>query len=164
MTIQFQPPAVCRVANQQPRLPRATSSLALNACRDGAPTASLGSLFSASSPPCSVSALLSCEQIHTTSLFKDKIIRVNGSDEVMYNSSHPSCIMERDGTVSWAPGAAAPLPAAHPIPHPTAEPTRTPLVPDCHTSLWVTHRAEGRSAALPVAPQNNAIIQGTEDL
>ena len=26
--IQFQPPAVCRVTNQQPRLPRATSSLA----------------------------------------------------------------------------------------------------------------------------------------
>ena len=40
--MQFQPPAVCRAANQQPRLPRATSSLALNACRDGASTASLG--------------------------------------------------------------------------------------------------------------------------
>ena len=48
--IQFQPPAMCRVANQQPRLPRATSSLALNACRDGASTASLGNLFSASPP------------------------------------------------------------------------------------------------------------------
>ena len=35
---QFQPPAMCRVSNQQPRLPRATSSLALNACRDGAST------------------------------------------------------------------------------------------------------------------------------
>ena len=44
--MQFQPPAMCRVANQQTRLPRATSSLALNACRDGAPTASLGNLFS----------------------------------------------------------------------------------------------------------------------
>ena len=43
--IPFQPPAMCRVANQQPRLPRATSSLALNACRDGASTASLGNLF-----------------------------------------------------------------------------------------------------------------------
>ena len=32
-------PAVCRVANQQPRLPRATSSLALNASRAGASTA-----------------------------------------------------------------------------------------------------------------------------
>ena len=31
MLIQFQPPAMCRVANQQTRLPRATSSLALNA-------------------------------------------------------------------------------------------------------------------------------------
>jgi len=37
MLTQFQPPAMCRVANQQARLPRATSSLALNACRDGAP-------------------------------------------------------------------------------------------------------------------------------
>ena len=30
----FNPPAMCRVANQQTRLPRATSSLALNASRD----------------------------------------------------------------------------------------------------------------------------------
>ena len=34
--IRFQPPAMCRVANQQTRLPRATSSLALNASRDEA--------------------------------------------------------------------------------------------------------------------------------
>jgi len=47
---RFQPPAVFRVTKQQPRLPRATSSLALNACRDGASTASLGNLFSASPP------------------------------------------------------------------------------------------------------------------
>ena len=33
---------------KQPRLPRATSSLALDACKDGASTASLGNLFSAS--------------------------------------------------------------------------------------------------------------------
>jgi len=50
MLIQFQPPGMCRVANQQTRLPRATSSLALNACRDGASTASLDNLFSASPP------------------------------------------------------------------------------------------------------------------
>jgi len=50
MLTQFQPPAMCRVANQQPRLPRATSSLALNACRDGASTASLGNLFSVAPP------------------------------------------------------------------------------------------------------------------
>jgi len=43
--IEFQPPAVCRVSNHQPRLPRATSSLALNACRDGASAASLGNLW-----------------------------------------------------------------------------------------------------------------------
>ena len=42
---QFQPPAMCRVTNQQPRLPRATSSLALSASRDGASIASLGNLF-----------------------------------------------------------------------------------------------------------------------
>ena len=36
---------MCRVANHQIRLPRATSSLALNASRDGASTASLGNLF-----------------------------------------------------------------------------------------------------------------------
>jgi len=50
MIIQFQPPDMCRVANQQTRLPTATSSLALNASRDGASTASLGNLFSASPP------------------------------------------------------------------------------------------------------------------
>ena len=42
MLIRFQPPAMCRVANQQTRLARATSSLALNAFRDGASTASFG--------------------------------------------------------------------------------------------------------------------------
>jgi len=30
--IQFQPPAMCRAANQQARLPRATSSLEVAAC------------------------------------------------------------------------------------------------------------------------------------
>jgi len=33
MIIQFQPPAMCRVANHQTGLPRATSSLALNATK-----------------------------------------------------------------------------------------------------------------------------------
>jgi len=36
---------MCRVDNHQTRPPRATSSLALNAYRDGASTASLGNLF-----------------------------------------------------------------------------------------------------------------------
>jgi len=40
--MQFQPTAMCRVTNHQTRLPRATSSLALNASRDGASTTSLG--------------------------------------------------------------------------------------------------------------------------
>ena len=45
MLISFQPPAMCRVANQQPRLPRAPSNLALNSFREGASTTSLGNLF-----------------------------------------------------------------------------------------------------------------------
>ena len=44
------PPAMCRVANHQTRLPRATSSLALNASRDGASTTSLGNLLLSSKP------------------------------------------------------------------------------------------------------------------
>jgi len=36
---------MCMVTNHQTRLPRATSSLALNASRDGASTTSLGNLF-----------------------------------------------------------------------------------------------------------------------
>ena len=36
---------MCRAANHQTRLPRATSSLASNASRDGASTTSLGNLF-----------------------------------------------------------------------------------------------------------------------
>ena len=55
----FNPPAMCRVVNHQTRLPRATSSLALNASWDGASTASLGSLFSAS-PPSSCSLKKCC--------------------------------------------------------------------------------------------------------
>ena len=51
MLIQFQPPAMCRVTNQQPRLPRATSSLALNASRDEASTTSSATCFSVSPPP-----------------------------------------------------------------------------------------------------------------
>jgi len=41
----FNPTAMCRVAHHQTRLPRATSSLALNASKDGASTASLGNPF-----------------------------------------------------------------------------------------------------------------------
>ena len=43
---------MCRVANHQPRLPRATSSLALNASRYGAFTTSLRNLFQCVSKPC----------------------------------------------------------------------------------------------------------------
>ena len=50
--ISFQPPAMCRVANLQTRLPRATSSVALNASRDGASTTSSGKLFQGATTPC----------------------------------------------------------------------------------------------------------------
>ena len=65
MLIQFQPTAMCRVANQQPRLPRATSSLALNASRDGASTASLGNVATESMPfaPVGLDTELSAKQL-----------------------------------------------------------------------------------------------------
>ena len=49
---------MCRVTNHQTRLPRATSSLALNASRDGASTASLGNLFQCVTTLCEKSFLL----------------------------------------------------------------------------------------------------------
>ena len=46
MLIQFQPLLCAELpTTKQTRLPRATSSLALNASRDGASTTSLGNLF-----------------------------------------------------------------------------------------------------------------------
>ena len=45
LAFYFKPSATGRVVNHQTRLPRATSSLALNASRDGASTTSLGNLF-----------------------------------------------------------------------------------------------------------------------
>ena len=53
MLIQFQPPAMCRVVNQQTRLPRATSSLALNASRDGASTTSVSVVQDIAAKECS---------------------------------------------------------------------------------------------------------------
>jgi len=58
MIIEFQLPAVCTFANHQTRLPRATSSLALNASRDEASTASLGNLFQCISTLCVKNFLL----------------------------------------------------------------------------------------------------------
>jgi len=66
--IQFQPPAMCRVANQQPRLPRATSSLALNASRDGASTRGWDIHRGVGHPQISSSVFLS-EPLSTTGWF-----------------------------------------------------------------------------------------------
>jgi len=51
MIIEFQPPAMCRVANQQTRLPRATSSLAFSASRNGASTPPWATCFSSTRHP-----------------------------------------------------------------------------------------------------------------
>ena len=58
MLIQFQPP--CYVQGRQPpdQLVRATSSLALNASRDGASTAFLGNLFQCVTSSCVENLLL----------------------------------------------------------------------------------------------------------
>ena len=68
MIIQFQPPAVGRVANRQTRLPRATSSLALNASRDGASTAYLGNLVQCIITPW-VKNFLLISKLHLPCLF-----------------------------------------------------------------------------------------------
>ena len=49
---------MCRVANHQTRLPRATSSLALDASRDGASTTSLGNPFQCDTTLCVKNFLL----------------------------------------------------------------------------------------------------------
>jgi len=54
---------MCRVANHQTRLPRATSSLALNASRDGAPTTSLGNPFQCVTTLCVKNFLLKKEEV-----------------------------------------------------------------------------------------------------
>ena len=79
MLIWFQPPSMCRVANQQPRLPRATSSLALNACRDGASTASLGNLF----------------PVHHCPMPNSSQVLQVGSDRAISGSPKPGMLMAR---------------------------------------------------------------------
>jgi len=91
---------MCRVTNQQTRLPRATSSLALNASRDGASTASLGNLFlgqpvlplsckPTSSRPGNLTSRCSCARHaivqvppYPSSLFKE------GNASILLHSSH----------------------------------------------------------------------------
>ena len=69
MIISFQPPAMCRVASLQTRLPRATSSVALNASRDGASTTSSGKLFQGATTPC-VKNFLLISNLNLPSQFK----------------------------------------------------------------------------------------------
>ena len=58
---------MCRVANHQTRLPRATSSLALNASRDEASTTSLGNLFQCVTALCVKKFLLISNLMETVS-------------------------------------------------------------------------------------------------
>ena len=60
---------MCRVTNQQTRLPRATSSLALNASRDGASTTYLGNLFQCITTLC-VKNFLLISNLNLPSQFK----------------------------------------------------------------------------------------------
>ena len=60
---------MCRVANHYTRLPRATSSLALNASRDGASTTSLGNLFQCVTTLC-VKKLFLISNLNLLSQFK----------------------------------------------------------------------------------------------
>ena len=96
--MQFQPPAMCRVANQQTRLPRATSSLALNACRDGAST-----------PPwatCSVRHHPLGEKLPPNIQTKPPLSQFNTialSLSTLINSRFPSCLY----TPSWILGKAS---------------------------------------------------------
>ena len=84
---------MCRVANQQPRLPRATSSLALNASRDGASTTSLGNLF----------------QCVTTLCMKNfhLISNLNLPSQFKTIPPCPITIWERPVDIFWAPPWAA---------------------------------------------------------
>jgi len=86
---QLQPPAVCRAANQQPRPPRATSSLALSASRDGASTASLGNLFSTSPPSVKNFHLIFNLNLPCLSLRPSPLVL---SLSTLVNSCSPSCL------------------------------------------------------------------------
>ena len=83
MIIEFQPPSVGKVTNHQTRLPRATSSLALNASRDGASTTPLGNLFHCVTTLCVKNFLLisnlklSCHSLKLFPLVLSLSTRVN---------------------------------------------------------------------------------------
>ena len=82
MIIEFQPPAMFRVANHQTRLPKATSSLASNACRDRASTTSLGNLFQC------VTTLLS--QLSTSICQETAIRAAHGVALALHNWRQPN--------------------------------------------------------------------------
>ena len=86
----FNPPAIGRVTNHQTRLPRATSSLALNVSRDGASTASVGILFQCVTTLCVKNFLLiSNLNLPCLSLRPFPLVL---SLSTLVNSCSPSCI------------------------------------------------------------------------
>ena len=86
--ILFQLP--CYVQDCQTRLPRATSSLALNACRDGASTTSLGNLFQCVTTLCVKNLLLiSNLNLPCPSLKPFPLVL---SPSILINSHSPSCL------------------------------------------------------------------------
>ena len=90
MIISFQPPAMCRVANLQTRLPRATSSVALNASRDGASTTSSGKLFQGATTLC-VKNFLLISNLNLPCLSLKPFPLVLSLSTVV-NSHSPSCL------------------------------------------------------------------------
>ena len=83
-------PAMCRVANHQTRLPRATSSLALNASRDGASTTSFSNLFQCVNTLC-VKTFLLISKLNLLCLSLRPFLLVL-SLSTLINSHFPSCL------------------------------------------------------------------------
>jgi len=83
MITWFQPPAMCRVATHQTRLPRDTSSLALNAFRDRASTASMGKGLKPPLPPRPVMLLARTAILVTlsTEKLKPPMLRDSGAEQ-----------------------------------------------------------------------------------
>jgi len=81
---------MCRVTNHQTRLPRATSSLALNASTEGASTASFGNLFQCVTTLCVKNFLrISNLNIPCHSLKPCPLVL---SLSTLTNSCYPSCL------------------------------------------------------------------------
>ena len=90
MIINFKPPAMCRVTNHYTRMPRATSSLALNASRNGASTTSMGNSFQCFTTLC-VKNFLLISNLNLPYLNLKSFLLIL-SLSTLENSRSPSCL------------------------------------------------------------------------